>query len=92
MSAIPASAAPFFQEYHFEELTPEGQPGLVIERILAFGNRPELRWLFEQYGAPAIRQWLVESGAHRLPRLRYNLFCCLLDVSPVKSLSPIWPH
>ena len=49
-AGIPVSLRPFFQEYQLEDLDPERSAFTVIERTLAWGEVPELRWLFGQYG------------------------------------------
>jgi hypothetical protein len=92
-NAIPLSAAPFFQEYRFEELDADLDRGLVIERILAFGDRQELRWLFQRYNMEEIRQWIMRQGASRLLHKRYNFFCVVLDL-PVSQPQEqqIWNH
>ena len=90
---IPVTTAPFFQEYSFSELNPETHAILVIERLLAYGNRVEVRWLFDTYGKARLRSWLTEMGSRRLPRRRYHLWCVLLDVP--EDLQPrrqIWPY
>jgi hypothetical protein len=43
-AAIPVSLRPFFQEYVLEKLDPEDSAFTVIERTLAWGDLPELRW------------------------------------------------
>lgn len=47
---IPRSLAPFFQEYDLEKLDPDEHWELMVERTLAYGDRGELRWLFDRYG------------------------------------------
>ena len=47
---IPASTAPFFQEYCFIDLDADKDADLVIERILALGSREELGWPFCFFG------------------------------------------
>jgi len=93
MPVIPETARPFFQEYHFERLDPERDGDLVIERLLAFGNREEVRWLLKQYGERRVRGWLSESGARQLPHRRYRMWCVLLDVAEIlREPTPIWPY
>jgi len=92
MQEIPITAAPFFQEYTFSALDPEAHAALIIERLLAYGNRAEVRWLFDTYGSERLRQWLAESGPQRLPRRRYNLWCVLLDITPETRKRQIWPY
>ena len=54
MPEIPISAAPFFQEYVFSDLDADKHAGLVLERLLAYGDRQEVRWLFDTYGGSRI--------------------------------------
>jgi hypothetical protein len=91
-ATIPASAAPFFQEYRFDQLDPDRHASLVIERLLAYGNRAELRWLFETYGQARIRAWVAEMGAYHLPRRRCRLWCVLLDLPQPERRPGIWPY
>lgn len=94
MSAIPKTAAPFFQEYTFADLDSRRDAGLVIERLLAYGNRVEIAWAFSEYGRERVRQWLIASGADRLPMRRYTLWCLLLDVAThaIAERRNAWPH
>lgn len=93
MQSIPETSRPFFQEYDFEQLDPQRDGDLVIERLLAYGNRDEVRWLIGCYGKTRLRKWLSEAGARRLPRRRYRLWCVLLDVpASVRETNPIWPY
>ena len=89
---IPSSAAPFFQEYDFERLDQQEHGQLVIERILAYGSRAELRWLVTTYGWEAIRGWIALSGPRRLPRSRYRLWCIVFDLPTEERARGVWPH
>ena len=92
---IPRSTHPFFQEYNPDDLSPESDSGLIIERILAYGNRQEIRWLFRCFGQDRITEWIELLGNRRLPWRRYNLFCVLLDLTPSHSRDVeqrIWPY
>jgi hypothetical protein len=93
MPSIPASARPFFQEFNFEQIDPERHSDLVIERLLAFGNRDEESWLLRNYGLVRVQRWLSEIGINRLPPRRYRLWCVLLDVpESVQEPAPLWPY
>jgi hypothetical protein len=81
-STIPISAKPFFQEYTFSKLDPREHASLVIERILACGNRVEVRWVFDFYGVGQLRKWVSEDGLRLLPKRRYHLWCVVLDLTP----------
>ena len=95
-AGIPRSLAPCFQEYDLENLDPAQHAELVIERVLACGDRRELRWLFARYGRARLAEWVQRMGARRLPWRRHNLWCVLLDLPPARRLrgegNRIWPY
>jgi hypothetical protein len=95
-AGLPRSLAPFFQEYDLETLDPVRHAELILERVLAYGDRRELRWLFGRYGECRIADWVRQLGARRLPWRRYNLWCVLLDLPPARHSRPadqrIWLH
>lgn len=93
-SGIPRSLAPCFQEYDLEALDPAQHGDLIIERVLAYGDRRELRWLLDRYGRGPIREWVQTSGARRLPWRRYNLWCVLLELPPARRSErrAVWPY
>jgi hypothetical protein len=93
MQFIPKTARSFFQEFDFEQIDAERDGDLIIERLLAYGNRNEVRWLLKQFGPARIRKWLSEGGVRRLPRRRYRLWCVLWDVPmTLREPAPIWPY
>ena len=95
-AGVPRSLAPCFQEYHLERIDPAQHADLVIERVLAYGDRHELRWLFSYYGRARVTEWVQRMGARQLPWRRYNLWCVLLELPPAQRLRPesqrIWPY
>lgn len=80
MSEIPASLAPFFQEYDLEQLTLERSAWTIIERTLQFGNRQEIRWLFAQYPRQRIRDWVRQWGEMALPEPHLTFWRLVLDI------------
>lgn len=95
-AGIPRSLAPCFQEYDLDRLDPAQHGDLLIERVLACGNRRELRWLFHRYGRDRVGEWVERFGPRRLPWRRYNLWCVLLDLPPARRSRPdeqqIWAY
>jgi len=96
IAGMPRSLAPCFQEYDLEHLDPTQHGELVIEHVLAYGDRRELRWLFDQYGWARATEWVRRLGARRLPWRRHNLWCVLLGLPSARRLrseeQQIWPH
>ncbi|RME07465.1 MAG: hypothetical protein D6803_03960 [Anaerolineae bacterium] len=64
---IPPTLAPFFQEYDLRRLDLQQGRGTIIERVLQFGNREEIRWLFGAYPRAEIRAWVEQWGDLALP-------------------------
>jgi len=91
--AIPISTKPFFQEYTFSKLDPRKHAPLIIERILAYGNRVEVRWVFDFYGVSQLQKWVSENGMRLLPKRRYRLWCVVLDLTPETTQKKSqWAH
>lgn len=89
---IPASSVPFFQEYDADLLDVDEHARLIIERILANGNRAEVRWLLETYGQDRVRDWITQAGAGRLSRRRYHLWCFVFDLPEQSRPDVVWKH
>jgi len=80
LQTIPATLAPFFQEYDFEKLDPETAAALIIERALQFGNRAELHWLFRRYPRAQIVAWFKQYAQERLPNPHRAFWQIVLEI------------
>jgi hypothetical protein len=65
--SIPTSLTPFFQEYDLESLDLVSSAGTIIPRVLQFGDREEIRWLFSVYSRQSISAWIIQWGGIALP-------------------------
>jgi hypothetical protein len=94
MQNIPKSSAAFFQEYRFDTLDSGKHAGLIMERLLAFGDRSEIRWLVDRYGVEDVRRWVQEYGERLLPRRRYELWRALFDLPELQQSKrrQVWPY
>jgi hypothetical protein len=81
MQPIPSSLAPFFQEYDIALLNPEKDSFTIIERILQFGKREELRWLFSVYPRMKITEWVRSFGKDRLPEPHRTFWGIILEIN-----------
>lgn len=91
-ASIPPSSFPFFQEYIPTELDVQQHAALIIERILAYGNRAEVRWLIDTYDRGPIQDWLKAMGSQRLPWRRYHLWCQVFHLPMKDKPVHIWPY
>ena len=80
MTSIPASLTPFFQEYDLAKLTPEKDAHTIIERVLQYGNRAEIKWLCGMYSQDSIASWVRRFGDERLPQPHRTFWKLVLDV------------
>lgn len=80
MQPIPLTLAPFFQEYDIAKLNPQVDSHTIIERILQFGNRTELRWLFNTYPQEQITEWVIKFANEKLPQPHRTFWKIILDI------------
>lgn len=84
MQFIPATLAPFFQEYTLAQLDPQQDAPTIIERTLRFGTRAELRWLFETYPQEQIAHWVRQWGRYALPEPHLSFWRLFLNIKGEK--------
>lgn len=58
---LPESAYRFFWDINPAELDVSAHPRYVIERLLEYGDFPELRWLFERFSREQVTTTLRRS-------------------------------
>jgi len=100
MAKLPLSAKKYFWDVNFDELDPSKRSRFVIERLLEYGDFPELKWLFAEFNEKQIVDTLKYS--RRLSKRRAsgwaNYFgvprqevTCLNKVYPSQPAA-IWPY
>lgn len=80
LQSIPATLAPFFQEYDLETLDPQTAAPLIIERTLEFGNRAEIHWLFTEYTRAQVTDWFNQFARDRLPNPHRTFWQIVLEI------------
>lgn len=80
MQPIPMTLAPFFQEYDLAQLNPQRDAATIIERVLQFGSRAEIHWLFRQYSRRQIRSWFKKYARERLPQPHRAFWAIILEI------------
>ena len=82
---IPQSLAPFFQEYHLENLDIQNSASTIIERVLQFGNRTEIGWLFDIYPQSKIENWIDQWGEYALPEPHLTFWKLVLELGKLSD-------
>jgi len=77
---IPATLAPFFQEYDLAQLNLQRDASTIIERTLRFGTRTELHWLFTEFPQTQIREWIQSWGQAALPEPHLSFWRLVLEM------------
>lgn len=77
---IPATLAPFFQEYDLAQLNPQKDAATIIERTLRFGTRTELHWLFAEFSREQIQAWIQAWGKFALPEPHLSFWQLVLEI------------
>ena len=80
MQPIPATLAPFFQEYDIAMLNLQTDSATIIERALRYGSRAELKWLFAEFSRAQICDWVRQWGAFALPAPHLSFWRLLLEI------------
>ena len=83
-SSIPLSLAPFFQEYDLASLDLERSAATIIERVLQFGNRAEIHWLFSVYPIQIVSDWVRQWGSYALPEPHLTFWRLVLDLKEIE--------
>ena len=68
MVKLPDSAKRYFWDVNFDKLDTSKRSRFVIERLLEYGDFPELKWLFAEFPEKQIVDTLKRS--HRLSKRR----------------------
>ncbi|MBS1248672.1 MAG: hypothetical protein MAG431_00231 [Chloroflexi bacterium] len=80
-TSVPQSLEPFFQEYDLTNLDVRRSAATIIERVLQFGNRAEIHWLFQTYSRSQVADWVRQWGHYALPEPHLTFWRLVLDVS-----------
>ncbi len=80
---LPLSLKPFFQEYDFTQLNVQSSAATIIERVLVYGNRSEIRWLFQVYSHQQIKAWIKQWGNYALSEPHHTFWKLVLGVTEI---------
>lgn len=71
MDRLPVSAKKYFWDINADKLDVSKHSRFVIERLLEYGDFPELRWLFQNYSRQKITGVLKNSRSLSLRSANY---------------------
>ena len=85
MDRLPATAKKYFWDINADKLDVSKHSRFVIERLLEYGDFPELRWLFQNFSKQKIVDVLKRSRS--LSRRSANYWSLILNVPKRDMLS-----
>ncbi len=85
MDRLPATAKKYFWDINADKLDVSKHSRFVIERLLEYGDFPELRWLFQNFSKQKIVDVLKRSRS--LSRRSANYWSLILNVPKRDILS-----
>ena len=77
---ILSSLTPFFQEYDLTRFDLQHSASTIIERVLQYGSRVEVRWLFQVYPQKQIADWVQQWGKYALPEPHLSFWALVLGL------------
>jgi hypothetical protein len=83
---LPESMRALLWDHDIESMSVDHDRGLIIERILAHGDLPHIRWAYATYGEVELRAWIRRTRGRALPRKPLLFWARRLDV-PSDELS-----
>lgn len=100
MRQIPSFLKKYFWDVKFEEIDKIKNSSFIIERILEYGNKKALRWLFENYSLNQIKDVVYKTRFLSPRSLFFWTFFLNLDKRKVKCLKKsylekrkiFWPY
>lgn len=89
---IPLTLRPALQEYDLDQLDPDEHAFSIMERTLAYGQREEIKWLFQHYGVQPVADWIRQAGWRLLPRRRLAFWSAYFDLPDLSIRNGVWQH
>lgn len=96
---LPEFLRPLFWDTDFDRLRVPGHERYVIERVLEYGDVPEVRWMMQRFSQEQVIQVLRRSRGLSLKSARFWSFILDVPSEEVRCLSAssrqqsarIWP-
>lgn len=88
---LPGWLRPFFWDTPLAGLSVEAHRDFILARLLEFGDRASIRWIFHTYPAPAVVEFLNGRGAEVLSRRTWRFWALLLGLQATRGIRrPGW--
>jgi hypothetical protein len=83
---VPTSFHRFFWDHDASKLRWSKHRDFIINRLLSNGDTKAIRWVLEQTGAEALRDWIISGKGRDLSPRQLAWWQLILDI-PAKAIS-----
>lgn len=100
MNNLPDSLKKYFWDVDFTELKPQGRQVYIIKRILEYGDRWAVKWMFKNFKKSEIKNALCNFRGYS--QKSANFWAFILDIPKKevlclkmrssKALKTLWPY
>jgi len=100
MKSLPRFLEKYFWDVEFKEISKTENSHFVVERILEYGDKKAVRWLFRNYSLGQIKNVVYKTRSLSLRSLFFWMIFLNLDKRKVKCLKEsslerrkiFWPY
>lgn len=87
---VPAMLRPFFWETRLSNLSPDRHSEFIMGRLLEFGDRRALAWLFRSYARKALVDFLNGRGREVLTKRTWQFWALQLGADVRRRRNAMW--
>lgn len=87
---LPGLLRRFFWDVQLSSLAVDDHRDFILARLLEFGDRASLRWVFQTYPLEAVLAFLKGRGAEVLPGRTWSFWALLLGLNADRSRRAAW--
>jgi len=100
MNKLPYDLKKYFWDVNFTELKPQGKQVYIIKRILEYGDKPAIDWMFKNFKRSEIKNALCNFRGYSQKSANYWAFILNIKKEAVKCLNrsfretqkQFWPY
>lgn len=87
---VPSRLRTFFWDVPVGDLSPVHHRDFILARLLEFGDREAIQWLFRTYSKDEIVRFLKERGAYQLSKRSWGFWADLFGVAAASPKRALW--
>ncbi|MBI1870897.1 MAG: hypothetical protein HYS07_06875 [Chlamydiae bacterium] len=82
MNKLPSSLKKYFWDVNFTELKPQNRPVYIIKRILEYGDKVAVEWMFKNFKESEIKNTLCDFRGYSQKSANYWALILNINLDP----------